>query len=115
MNARQKAKMYKKKCQQMEQALMATRKQPFVMDRHPVVTLRAEQLVDTSQLYALSATEVSGFSTINNIMASQLFHQILTYSDIETISNPYGYSDKTLIRATMKVIDSRDTKYKQHK
>jgi len=107
MNARQKAKMYKKKCQQLEQMLVPTRKLPIVTDRSPVVTLRAEQLVDMGELHALSAAEECGFSALNKMLASQLLHQILNYAKVETMANPYGYFDKTLIRATMKVVDMR--------
>ena len=44
---------------------------------------------------------------LNKMLATQLLHHILNYAKIETCENPYGYSDKTLIRATMKVVDMR--------
>ena len=105
MNARKKAKMYKKRCQQLEQMLTSTQRTPIVIDRRSIVTLRTEQLVETSELYALSATEECGFSALNKMMASQFLHQILNYANIETINNPYGYYGKTLIQATIKIVD----------
>ena len=71
MNARQKAKMYKKKCQELEQTLLLTRKLSIVTDRSSVITLRAEQLVDMRDLYAMSASEECGLSALNKMLASQ--------------------------------------------
>ena len=107
MNARQKAKYYKKRCAELERSNPPIKKYLFEVQRSPVVTLRAEQLVDMSELYKLSASEECGFSALNKMLASQFVHQILDYAHIETLPNPYGYFDKTLIRATMKVIDMR--------
>lgn len=110
MNARQKAKYYKKRCAELERYALPIKKYPFEVQRNPVVTLRAEQLVDKTAS-ELSASEKCGFSALNKMLASQFVHQILDYAHIETLSNPYGHFDKTLIRATMKVIDLRDNYY----
>lgn len=107
MNARQKAKYYKKRCGQIEKLALPFKKPPFEVQHSPIVTLRAEQLVDIGDLYAMSATEECGSHALNKMLASQLLHQILNYAKIEAMSNPYGYFGKTLIRATVKVVDMR--------
>lgn len=68
MNARQKAKKYKKECERLKSIMSTTKVQPYIVNQHSIVTLRAEQLVDLAEIQ-------------------------------------YGYSDETLIRATMKVVD----------
>lgn len=107
MNARQKAKKYKKECERLKSIMSATKVQPYIVNQHSIVTLRAEQLVDLGELYRISASEECGISMLNKMLATQLLHHILNYAKIETCENPYGYSDKTLIRATMKVVDMR--------
>lgn len=110
MNARQKAKYYKRKCEQLEKLTLPLKRPPFEVQHNPVVTLRTEQLVDINELHTLSATEECGLSYINKMLASQLLHQILNYANIETMSNPYGYYGKALIRATIKIVDMSSRK-----
>jgi len=107
MNARQKAKKYKRQCELLKSIISATKVQPCVGNQHSIVTLRAEQLVDLEELYQISASEECGTSMLNKMLATQLLHHILNYAEIEICGNPYGYSDETLIRATMKVVDMR--------
>lgn len=107
MNARQKAKKYKRQCELLKSIISPTKVQPGVGNQHSIVTLSAEQLVDLEELYRISASEECGTSMLNKMLATQLLYQILNYAKIEICGNPYGYSDKTLIRATMKVVDMR--------
>lgn len=107
MNARQKSKKYKKECERLKSIMSATKVQSYLVNQHSIVTLRAEQLVDLAELYQISASEECGISMLNKMLATQLLHQILNYAKIEICGNPYGYSDNTLIRATMKVVDMR--------
>lgn len=107
MNARKKAKKYKRQCELLKSIISPTKVQPGVGNQHSIVTLSAEQLVDLEELYRISASEECGTSMLNKMLATQLLYQILNYAKIEICGNPYGYSDKTLIRATMKVVDMR--------
>ena len=107
MNARQKAKKYKKECERLKSIMSATKVQPYIVNQHSIVTLRAEQFVDSAELYPISASEEWGISRVNKMLAAQLLHNILNYAKIETCENPYCYSDETLIRATIKVVDMR--------
>lgn len=108
MNARQKSKKYKKECERLKSIMLATKVQSHLaVNQHSIVTLRAEQLVDLAELYKISASEECEISMLNKMLATQLLHQILNYAKIEICGNPYGYSDNTLIRATMKVVDMR--------
>lgn len=111
MNARQKAKYYKKQYEKMKSiASPKIDSNPFTHSTKQIIDLRVEQLVDMREMYELSASEECAFSAINKLLTSQFIHQILNYALIETIPNPYGYFDKTLIRATMKVVDLRRDK-----
>ena len=108
MNARQKAKKYKKKCEQLEKMTLQLKRSPIEIYNYPVVDLIAEQLVDMSDLMRMSAREETVFTMINKMLAGQLIHNILNYAEIEQFQNPYGYDyDKVLIRARMKVVDLR--------
>ena len=108
MNARQKAKKYKKKCEQLEKMMLPLKRSPIEIFNYPVVDLMAEQLVDMSDLTRMSAREETEFTMINKVLAGQLIHNILNYAEIEQFPNPYGYDyDKVLIRARMKVVDLR--------
>lgn len=108
MNARQKSKKYKKECERLKSIMSATTKvQSYLVSQRSIVTLSAEQLVDLGELCRISASEECGTSMLNKMLATQLLHHILNYAKIEICGNPYGYSDKTLIRATMKVVDMR--------
>ena len=108
MNARQKAKKYKKKCEQLEKMTLQFKRSPIEINNYPVVDLIAEQLVDMSDLMRMSAREETVFTMINKMLAGQLIHNILNYAEIEQFQNPYGYDyDKVLIRARMKVVDLR--------
>lgn len=114
MNARQKAKKYKKECERLNERLKsimsATKVQPYIVKQHSIVTLRAELLVDSAEIRYRSASEECKISRVKKMLAAQLLHNILNYAKIETCENPYGYSDKTVIRATMKVVDTRREK-----
>lgn len=107
MNLRQKAKKYKRECERLKSIMSVTKVQHCIGNQHSIVTLRAEQLVDLAELYQISASEECEISMRNKMLATQLLHHILNYAKIEIFGNPYGYSDKTLIRATMKVVDMR--------
>lgn len=107
MNARQKSKKYKKECERLKSIMSATKVQSHLVNQHSIVTLRAEQLVDLAELYRISASGECGTSMLNKMLATQLLYQILNYAKIEICGNPYGYSDNTLVRATMKVVDMR--------
>lgn len=52
MNTRQKAKKYKRECERLKSIMSATKVQPCVSNQHPIVTLRAEQLVDLADGYS---------------------------------------------------------------
>lgn len=108
MNARQKAKKYKKECERLKSIISATKVQPYRFNEHSIVTLRAELLADSAEIRYRSASEECEISRVNKMLAAQLLHNILNYAKIETYENPYGYSDKTLIRATMKVVGTRE-------
>lgn len=106
MNARQKAKKYKQRCELLEKCANPIKRMPVDIHNYPIVELRAEQLVDTSDLMRMSASEECVYTMINKALASQLIHQILNYAEIEKVPNPYGYDyDKVLIRARMKVVN----------
>ena len=107
MNARQKAKKHKKEYERLKSIMSATKVQPYIVNQHSIVTLRAEQLVDLTEMRYSSASEECGIAGLNKMPAAQLLHNILNYAKIETYENPYGYSDKILIRATIKVVDMR--------
>ena len=107
MNSRQKAKKYKRECEHLKSIMSVTKVQHCIGNRHSIVTLSAEQLVDLGELYRISASKECGTSMLNKMLVTQLLYQILNYAKIEICGNPYGYSDKTLIRATMKVVDMR--------
>lgn len=108
MNARQKAKYYKKRCERLEKLVLPVKRFPIEVNRSPIVTLRAEQIVETRDLPVLVKPTDDGFSILNKMMARQFLHQMLNYAEIETIREPYSlYSDKTLVRATMKIVDTR--------
>ena len=107
MNARQKAKKYKRQCERLKSIISATKVQPYTVNQHSIVTLRAEQLVNLAEIQYSSASEECRIAMLNKMLAAQLLHNILNYANIETFENPYGYSDETLIRATMKVVDMR--------
>ena len=108
MNARQKAKKYKKKCEQLEKMTLQLKRSPIEIYNYPVVDLIAEQLVDMSDLMRMSAREETVFTMINKMLAGQLIHNILNHAEIEQCPNPYGYDyEKVRIRARMKVVDLR--------
>lgn len=107
MNSRQKAKKYKRECEHLKSIMSVTKVQHCIDNQRSIVTLRAEQLVDLAELYQISAGEECEISMLNKMLATQLLHHILNYAKIEICGNPYGYSDKTIIRATMKVVDMR--------
>ena len=113
MNARQKAKRYKKECKRLKSMMSTTEAQPHVVNQYPVVTLRTELLVDLEEIQFQynTASRECGMTMLNKMLAEQLLHDILKYAKIETYKDPYGYSDKTLIRATMQVVNN-GTDYK---
>lgn len=107
MNARQKAKRYKKECKRLKSIMPATKVKPYIVNQQSIVTLRAEQLVDLAEVRCTSAGKECGIARLNKMLATQLSHSILNYAKIETYENSYGYSDKALIRATIRVVDMR--------
>lgn len=105
MNARQKAKKYKRECERLKSIMSVTKAQHCIGNQCSIVTLRAEQLVDLTELYRISANEECEMSMLNKMLATQLSYDILNYAKIEVCGNPYSYSDKSLIRATIKVVN----------
>ena len=104
MNLRQKAKKYKQRCEKLEKMVIPTRKYIFPTEENRIVTLKAEQIVDTTLLGRMSDKEECYESYINKQLAAKLLHEILNYAKIERFpccSN----SDKEMIVATMKVLD----------
>ena len=106
MNARQKAKKYKQRCELLEKCAIPTKMIPIDIHNYPIVELYAEQLVDTADLMRWSGSEENIYTMINKSLAGQFMHQILRYAEIDKLPNPYGYDyDKVLIRAKMKVVN----------
>lgn len=106
MNARQKAKKYKQRCELLEKCAIPAKRIPIDIHNYPIVELWAEQLVDEGDLMRWSASEENVYTMINKSLASQFIHQILRYAEIEKVPNPYGYDyDKVLIRARIKVVN----------
>ena len=108
MNARQKAKRYKNECKRLKSMMSTTTDQAHAVNQLTIVTLRTEQLVDLEEIpfqYNTASGEC-GMAMLNKMLATQLLHDILKYAKIETYKDSHGYSDKTLIRATMQVVDN---------
>lgn len=107
MNLRQKAKKYKQRCEQLEKMVVPTRKYNLPTEKNQIVTLKAEQIIDTTLLGRMSDKEECYKSYINKMLAAKLFHAILNYAKIERFPH-YWDSDKEIIVATIKVLDMRE-------
>lgn len=105
MNARQKAKYYKKRCKMLEDMVLPLRKYRYDMTNLPIVTLRSEQIIRNEEMRALTVADDLGLTMVNKIMARDFINQILNYADIVQIEDKDR--DCKIIRATMKVVDMR--------
>lgn len=108
MNLRQKAKKYKQRCKQLEKMAFPYKQHGYSVTEKPIITLQAEQIIDTTLLGRMSDKEECYESYINKMLAAKLFHDILNYAKIERL--PYYWDgEKEIIVATIKVLDMRET------
>ena len=108
MNARQKAKMYKKRYELLEKQLLSKRKSVCEVQHLPVVTLRATQAICKEDLKRFSEIKADGMSYVNKNIAAELFSKILDYSIVNR--HDEIYSDIVVFEGIIKVVDMRPMK-----
>jgi len=103
MNARQKAKHYKKLYEDL-----IKQKVPYTATIYQIETLRVKQIID-SMTYRSILKSDRGNEHLKRMIADKISYDILQYADIKTFDD--FMCDSKIIEATIKVVDLKHEKY----
>lgn len=101
MNARQKAKMYKRKYEQLRQCTQSVGKPIVGVQAVPLLAIRAERLINMDEMCSIQAAGEMAVRELRKMFATQFIDQVSECVGIEVKPQPSG----ALVTATVKVID----------